>query len=489
MGATLGQEAIHTSVIAGLIGFALLFIFMIAYYRIPGIAANIALVVYTGAMLLILNVFDLTLTLPGIAGIVLSVGMAVDANVIIFARIREDLAAGMSVRGAIKSGFQKSLSAIIDGNVTTLIAAIVLGIIGTGPVRGFAVTLGIGIVLSMLTSLLVSRWVLLLLYNLGCRKQSLYGKAKEFRTLHVVAKRKIFFSISGLLIATGIAFMVANGTNGKGIFNFDLEFSGGTSANITFNEEYSLEEVESKIIPLIKEATGSKTVQQQQVKGNNTIVFKTQMLDTEQRAALNAVLEDKFGIDTTDSDKVSYENISATVSSEMRRDAIIAIIVATVCMLIYIAIRFRDMKFATSAILALVHDVLFVLGYYAISRTSVGNTFIACILTIVGYSINATIVIFDRIRENMKVMQKESLAEVVNASITSTLSRSINTSLTTFIMVLILFILGVSSIREFAAPIMVGIVVGAYSSVCISGALWFTMKKASYKRALKKAEQ
>lgn len=489
VGATLGQEAIHTSVIAGLIGFALLFIFMIAYYRIPGIAANIALVVYTGAMLLILNVFDLTLTLPGIAGIVLSVGMAVDANVIIFARIREDLAAGMSVRGAIKSGFQKSLSAIIDGNVTTLIAAIVLGIIGTGPVRGFAVTLGIGIVLSMLTSLLVSRWVLLLLYNLGCRKQSLYGKAKEFRTLHVVAKRKIFFSISGLLIATGIAFMVANGTNGKGIFNFDLEFSGGTSANITFNEEYSLEEVESKIIPLIKEATGSKTVQQQQVKGNNTIVFKTQMLDTEQRAVLNAVLEDKFGIDTTDSDKVSYENISATVSSEMRRDAIIAIIVATVCMLIYIAIRFRDMKFATSAILALVHDVLFVLGYYAISRTSVGNTFIACILTIVGYSINATIVIFDRIRENMKVMQKESLAEVVNASITSTLSRSINTSLTTFIMVLILFILGVSSIREFAAPIMVGIVVGAYSSVCISGALWFTMKKASYKRALKKAEQ
>lgn len=489
VGATLGQEAIHTSVIAGLIGFALLFIFMIAYYRIPGIAANIALVVYTGAMLLILNVFDLTLTLPGIAGIVLSVGMAVDANVIIFARIREDLAAGMSVRGAIKSGFKKSLSAIIDGNVTTLIAAIVLGIIGTGPVRGFAVTLGIGIVLSMLTSLLVSRWVLLLLYNLGCRKQSLYGKAKEVRTLHVVAKRKIFFSISGLLIATGIAFMVVNGTNGKGIFNFDLEFSGGTSANITFNEEYSLEEVESKIIPLIKEATGSKTVQQQQVKGNNTIVFKTQMLDTEQRAALNAVLEDKFGIDTTDSDKVSYENISATVSSEMRRDAIIAIIVATVCMLIYIAIRFRDMKFATSAILALVHDVLFVLGYYAISRTSVGNTFIACILTIVGYSINATIVIFDRIRENMKVMQKESLAEVVNASITSTLSRSINTSLTTFIMVLILFILGVSSIREFAAPIMVGIVVGAYSSVCISGALWFSMKKASYKRALKKAEQ
>mgnify|MGYP000024399272 CR=1 FL=1 len=487
---TLGTTAIRSSLIAGIVGIVLVMIFMVALYGMFGLMADMALLAYIELVLFLCSVLPwVQLTLPGIAGIIIGIGMAVDANVIIFARIREDLAAGMSVRGAIKSGFKKSLSAIIDGNVTTLIAAIVLGIIGTGPVRGFAVTLGIGIVLSMLTSLLVSRWVLLLLYNLGCRKQSLYGKAKEVRTLHVVAKRKIFFSISGLLIATGIAFMVVNGTNGKGIFNFDLEFSGGTSANITFNEEYSLEEVESKIIPLIKEATGSKTVQQQQVKGNNTIVFKTQMLDTEQRAALNAVLEDKFGIDTTDSDKVSYENISATVSSEMRRDAIIAIIVATVCMLIYIAIRFRDMKFATSAILALVHDVLFVLGYYAISRTSVGNTFIACILTIVGYSINATIVIFDRIRENMKVMQKESLAEVVNASITSTLSRSINTSLTTFIMVLILFILGVSSIREFAAPIMVGIVVGAYSSVCISGALWFSMKKASYKRALKKAEQ
>lgn len=488
VGATLGQEAIRTSVLAGIIGFILLFVFMIAYYRIPGVAASIALVIYTAAMLLILNVFNLTLTLPGIAGIVLSIGMAVDANVIIFARIREELATGISVRNAIKIGFQKALSAIVDGNVTTLIAAVVLGIIGTGTVRGFALTLGIGIVLSMLTSLLVARWVLLLLFNCGCNKVSMYGIARERKSVSFLSKRKLWFSLSGLLIATGVVFLVVHGAKGEGIFNFDLEFSGGTSTSVTFNEEYTLEQVESDIIPLIKEVTGTKTVQQQQVKGSNTIVFKTQMLDSDQRKALNEALEANFGIDTTDNDVVNSENISATVSSEMRRDAVIAVIVATVCMLIYIWIRFRDVKFATSAIIALVHDVLIVLGFYAISRTNVGNTFIACMLTIVGYSINATIVIFDRIRENMKIMQKESLAEVVNKSITATLSRSINTSLTTFIMVLILFIIGVSSIREFAAPIMVGIVIGAYSSVCISGALWFTMKKASYKRALRKEQ-
>ncbi|MGN0369405.1 MAG: protein translocase subunit SecD [Butyrivibrio sp.] len=488
VGATLGQEAISTSVIAGIIGFAILFIFMIAYYRVPGLAANIALAVYTGAMLLILNVFDLTLTLPGIAGIVLGIGMAVDANVIIYARIREEISSGMSVRSAIKSGFKKALSAIVDGNVTTLIAAVVLGIIGTGPVRGFALTLGIGIVLSMFTSLVVARWALILLYHLGFKKVGMYGRAKSIKTINAVGKRKICFSISGVLVAIGIIFIVVNGAKGNGVFNFDLEFSGGTSTSVTFDKEYTLDEVESDIIPVIKEATGVSNVQQQIVKESNTIVFKTQLLTLEQRQALNEALEAKFGIDTSDSNVLSSENIGGTISSEMRRNAIIAVAVATVCMLIYIWVRFRDVKFATSAIIALLHDVLIVLAFYAVSRTPVGNTFIACMLTILGYSINATIVIFDRIRENMAVMQKSTLADVVNTSITSTLSRSINTSLTTFVMVLILYIMGVTSIREFAAPIMVGIVCGAYSSVFISGALWFIMKKSAYKRAMKKAE-
>ncbi len=487
VGATLGQEAISTSVLGGIIGFGILFLFMIVFYRVPGLAANIALVVYTGLMLLVLNVFNLTLTLPGIAGIILGIGMAVDGNVIIFARIREELGQEKTLLPAIKTGFQKALSAIVDGNVTTLIAAIVLGIIGTGPVRGFALTLGIGIVLSMFTSLVVTRLIVLLMYHMGCKKNSMYGITKDRASVNFLSKKNIFFCVSGLVIAVGVVFMVANGAKGNGIFNFDLEFSGGTSTSITFDKEYTLSEVESDIIPVIKEATGVKTVQQQIVKGSSTVVFKTQLLGLEQREALNKALEDKFGIDAGDKDVVSTENISGTVSSEMRRDAVIAVVVATICMLIYIWIRFRDVKFATSAIIALVHDVLVVIAFYAVSRTTVGNTFIACMLTIVGYSINATIVIFDRIRENMKTMKKATLKEVVNSSITMTLSRSINTSLTTFIMVFVLYIVGVASIREFAAPIMVGIVCGGYSSVCITGALWYVMKSASYKRAMKRA--
>lgn len=486
VGATLGQEAISTSVKAGIIGFILLFIFMIAYYKIPGLAANFALIAYTAGMLLILNVFNFTLTLPGIAGIILGIGMAVDANVIINARISEELARGVSVRSAIATGFKKALSAIIDGNVTTLIAAIVLGIIGSGPVKGFALTLGIGIALSMFTSLVVARWVLLLLYHLGCNKEKMYGIHKERASVNFVSKRKIFISISALVIATGVAFATINGVKGNGSFNFDLEFSGGTSTTVNFDKEYTLDEVEKEIIPEIKKATGLSTVQQQAVKGTNQVIFKTKWLTEEQQNSFYSLLKDKYNVDVTNPDKLSSEKISATISSEMRRDAIIAVIVATICMLIYIWIRFRDVKFATSAIIALIHDVLIVITFYIISRIPVGNTFIACMLTIVGYSINATIVIFDRIRENMKIMTKSTLSEVVNSSITSTLSRSINTSLTTFIMVLVLYILGVSSIREFAAPIMVGILAGGYSSVCITGALWFMMKKSSYKRALKK---
>lgn len=488
VGATLGQSAISTSVKAGIIGFVILFIFMLVYYRVPGIAANLALVAYTGGMLALLNVFDLTLTLPGIAGIVLGIGMAVDANVIIFARIREEIGRGLTVRNAIDIGFKKAVSAIIDGNVTTLIAAVILGIIGSGPVKGFAVTLGLGILLSMFTSLIVSRLILLLLYNLGFNKASMYGKEKERKAVDFLSKRKLFISIAGLVIATGIAVTVVNGVRGKGAFNFDLEFSGGTTTTVAFNEEYTLEEAEDKIIPLIKDKVGVSTVQQQAVKGSNTIIFKTKWLSEEQQKAFNELLKNEFKLDVTDPDVVSYERISATISGEMRRDAVIAVIVATICMLIYIWIRFRDVKFATSAILALLHDVLIVLAFYAISRTTVGNTFIACMLTIVGYSINATIVIFDRIRENLKAMGKSTLTDVVNSSITSTLTRSINTSLTTFVMVFVLYIMGVASIKEFAAPIMVGIVAGAYSSICITGALWFIMKKASYKRAMKKAE-
>ena len=268
--------------------------------------------------------------------------------------------------------------------------------------------------------------------------------------------------------------MGVNSSRGNGAFAYSLEFEGGTSTNVTFNEDYSIEEIDEKIVPIVEEVTGDHNVQTQKVAGTNQVVIKTVTLELDQREALNQAMVDNFQVDES---KISAENISSTVSNEMRQDAIIAVIVATICMLLYIWFRFKDIRFAASAIFALLHDVLIVLGFYAVARISVGNTFIACMLTIVGYSINATIVIFDRIREELHYQSKTTeLSEVVNKSITQTLTRSIYTSLTTFVMVAILFVMGVSSIREFAAPLMVGIICGAYSSVCITGALWYVMR-------------
>ena len=269
--------------------------------------------------------------------------------------------------------------------------------------------------------------------------------------------------------------MLINGASGRNALNYSLEFSGGTSTNVTFNEDMDIKQIDSEVTPLVEEVTGDKNVQPTKVVGTNQVVIKTRSLTLDERNALNDALVEKFGVDES---LIQTENISATVSSEMRKDAIIAVIVATICMLLYIWFRFRDIRFAGSAVLALLHDVLVVLTFYAIARVSVGNTFIACMLTIVGYSINATIVIFDRIREHLRSnMSFDKLETLVNESISATLTRSIYTSLTTFVMVSVLFIMGVSSIREFAAPLMVGIVCGGYSSVCITGALWLVFKK------------
>ena len=488
VGASLGQDAISVSLIAGIIGFVILFIFMIVVYKVPGVASVFALAAYTGLVMFVLNVYNFSLTLPGLAGVILGIGMAVDANVIVFARIKEEIAKDVPVSGAIRIGFKKALSAIIDGNVTTLIAAIVLAVLGSGAIRGFAITLIISIIISLISSLLVTRWVLTLLYHLGFKAEKYYGRVKEKKTYDYVGKRKITMSISAAVIAVGVIFLIINSSSGKGIFNLDLEFSGGSSTSVTFDKEYTLEEVESDIIPLIKDATGVKTVQQQIVKGSKSIVFKTNFLSDEQQKELYSMFNEKFGVDITDSNVISSQRISATIGQEMRTKAIIAIAIAVTLMLIYIWVRFRDWKFAVASIIALAHDVLIVLAFYVVSRMPVGNTFIACVLTILGYSINATIVIFDRIRENMVAMGKSTVTDVVNTSIGQTLSRSINTSLTTFIMVFVLFIMGTSAIRQFAAPIMVGIVAGTFSSVFISGALWFVMKRASIKRLLKSAE-
>lgn len=476
VGAQLGEQAISTSLKAGAIGLAIVFLFMIFVYYLPGLASGLALLIYTELVIVILNAFNVTLTLPGIAGIILGIGMAVDANVIIFARVKEEMDRGKSVRNALKTGFQKAMSAIVDGNVTTLIAAAVLWVKGSGTVKGFAQTLAIGIIVSMFTALVITRMIIYAFYAVGLRSEKLYyrPRKKERTTIPFLAKRKLFIGISLVVIIAGVAFMGVNASRGKGAFAYSLEFQGGTSTNVTFNKDYSIDEIDKEIVPILEEVTGDANVQTQKVAGTNQVIIKTVTLELAKREALNKALVDNFGVDES---KITAENISSTVSNEMRQDAIIAVIVATICMLLYIWFRFKDIRFATSAVTALLHDVLVVLTFYAIARIAVGNTFIACMLTIVGYSINATIVIFDRIREELRLKTKTTdLEEVVNKSITWTLTRSIYTSLTTFVMVAVLFVMGVSSIKEFAAPLMIGIICGAYSSVCITGALWYIMK-------------
>ena len=481
VGAKLGQEAIATSLKAGAIGFGILTVFMIALYLLPGVAAILALILYVDLTVCLIAAFEITLTLPGIAGVILAVGMAVDANVIIFTRIKEEIGLGHSTKQAINAGFQKALSAIVDGNVTTIIAAVVLYLRGSGTVKGFASTLALGIILSMVTALFVTRFIMNCFYSIGLEGEKLYGKKIEKKPIQFLQKRKIFFAISAIMIVVGIAGMGMNKSKIGDIFNYGLDFKGGTSTNVTFNEDMSLEDISSKVVPVVESVTKDASTQTQKVQGTNQVIIKTRTLTKDEREQLNQSLVSKFGVDES---KITAESISGAVSAEMRMDAIWATIIATVLMLLYIWFRFRDIRFAASSVFALIHDVLVLIACYAIFRWSVGSTFIACILTIVGYSINATIVIFDRIRENVKILPKKTSKEdILNISITQTLTRSINTSLTTFIMVFVLYILGVSSIREFALPIMVGVVCGTYSSVCLASAFWYILSGKGKKKS------
>ena len=475
VGAQLGIDAIETSLKAGAIGLAVVALFMIVVYFIPGLASAIALCFYVALIVLLLIGFNdvLTLTLPGIAGIILSIGMAVDANVVVFARIREELGKGDSVESAINTGYAKALSAIIDGNVTTLIAAIVLMILGPSNVKGFAQTLALGIVVSMFTALFVTKWLMKAFYALGLKSVSLYGKGNERKAVDFLSKKGIFIALSVIVILAGFVFMGINGSQGKGALNYSLDFVGGTATTVDFNESYSLQQLNDMVVPRIEAVTGSN-VQVQTVQNSNEVIFKTSSLESSVRSALENMFVSEFGVNGT---SITTETISSTISDEMKRDTIIAVIVAIICMLIYIRIRFKDIRFGLSSVIALLHDVLVVLAFYAAARVSVSNTFVACMLTIVGYSINATIVIFDRVRENMANAGKTDIVPIVNKSVTQTLSRSIFTSLTTFVMVALLYFFGVSSIKDFALPLMVGIGCGCYSSVCLAGAFWVILSK------------
>ena len=487
VGARLGQDAIDTSLFAGAIGIVVIFLFMTILYRIPGLLSGFALLGYVILNLLAINGFNATLTLPGIAGVILAIGMAVDANVIIFTRIKEEINAGKTVINAIEAGYNKALSAILDGNITTLIAAAVLWIKGSGTVKGFAQTLAIGIILSMFTALFVTKKLMMSAYNLGLKDEKFYGRAKVFKVFNYIKFSKFCMIGSLIVIVLGFVFLPINQKSIGHILNYDLDFSGGTAVTLTLDDAIT-DELDQQICDTVRDVVGGGTVQSQKVQGANELVVKTGELSLNKREELETTLKDSYAISD-----YQVQQITGSISSEMRQDAVVAVAISAVCMLIYVAFRFRDVKFGVSAVLALLHDVLCVFTVYSVAKLSVGSTFIACMLTILGYSINATIVIFDRIRENLRdnTLRKQGIDVVVNTSISQTLTRSINTSLTTFITITILYIVGVAAIKEFSLTLMCGVVFGAYSSVCITGPLWYRMKMLSDKRKAKakKAEE
>ena len=347
VGAQLGSQAIASSLKAGAIGLAIVMVFMIVMYAVPGIAASLALAIYTTLVIATLYLFDITLTLPGIAGIILGIGMAVDANVIVFARIREEIATGKSVQTSMKIGFQKAMSAILDGNITTLIASVVLMALGSGTVKGFAYTLMIGIILSLFTAMVVTRYILYSLYALGLKSEKLYGRAKERKSIDFIGKKAVFFTISGIIIAAGLISMgVHSATEGKAL-NYGLDFMGGTSTTADFGKDMTIEDIENDIVPYVEKVTGDSDVQATKVEGTTQVTIKTRTLSLDERQKLEDTLAENCDVDAS---TITSQSISSTISGEMRSDALKAVIVSCIFMLLYIWFRFKDIRFAASAI-------------------------------------------------------------------------------------------------------------------------------------------
>lgn len=466
--ARIGYSALEMSVYAGIIGLVMILLLMLIVYRGLGIAADLALLLYVIIVLNIISAMGSVLTLPGIAGIILSVGMAVDANVIIFARIREEIMSGKTVRVAMQMGFKRAMSTVIDSQVTTLIAAVILYEIGTSSVKGFAWTFMIGIIVGIFTAVVVTQiYVNVMSESRFFSKKSVFGIKKNNeatfhikKELHFMKHKKIFYIISAVIMAAGLGFGLVRG------LNYGIDFTGGTMIQMDMGKTVSISKVEDAIskYDLDPEIIYSG-------ENNDQIVIRTiESLDNDQRAEVIGSINEAFG--TTDEDVISQELFGPSVGKDLRNNAILAIVIAGICMLIYIRFRFSQWKFGGAALLGVLHDVLIMLAFYAIFGITINNPFIAGILTVVGYSINDTIVVFDRIRENRRYHNDGNLPKLIDKSITQTIGRSLMTSFTTLIVMVPLLILGGENIREFVLPLMVGIIAGAYSSIAICSPLY-----------------
>ncbi|MGG7058516.1 protein translocase subunit SecD [Clostridium tertium] len=467
VGAQLGAEALPNAIKAEVIGVGIIFLFMIVYYRIPGLFASIALTLYITLVLLVFTEMKVALTLPGIAALLLTIGMAVDANILIFERIKEELTRGISVKSAIKAGFENAMASIVDSNSTTFIAALILYFIGSGSVKGFAVTLMIGIVLSLFTALIITKLLVNLAVDMGLLKKIWqFGTKKERKVLKIVQKTKIWFAISLICILIGVGFTVTRG------LNLGIDFQGGTKVVVELGEGFNKEEVDEVVKALVPDAVTNEVEDTQ-------YEIKAKDLDNDKVSEVFKALQDKYNLE--DDALLSQDQIGASVGKDLTKNSIIALVVACLAMLLYIAVRFK-MDYGIAAIVALVHDVLITVSVFAIFDIPVNTPFIAAILTIVGYSINDTIVIFDRIRENAKSMRRASDTEIANKSLTQTMARSINTTLTTLITIAAVNIF-VPTVREFSFPLIIGIAAGAYSSIFIAAPTWVVLRKREAKKA------
>ena len=484
--AKIGYNALEMSVYAGIIGLAIILIIMLVAYRAMGIAADLALLLYVIIVLNIMSAMGSVLTLPGIAGIILSVGMDVDANVVIFSRIREEIESGKTVRVAVQTGFKRAMKTVVDSQVTTLIAAVILYQIGTSAVKGFAFTFMIGIIVSIFTAVVVTQlYVGIISESRKFSKRSFFGIRADNtavftirKELHFIRHRKVFYIISVIILVAGLVFGLVRG------LNYGIDFTGGTMIQMDMGKQVKVTDVEKAIkkYDLSPEIIYSG-------EDNEQIVIRTiESLDSDKRAEVIETINQEFG--TTDDDVVAEELFGPSVGKELRNNAILAILIASICMLIYIRFRFSQWKFGGAALLGVVHDVLIVIAFYAIFNVTVNNPFIAGILTVVGYSINDTIVIFDRIRENIRYLRKGNTEEIIDKSITQTLGRSLMTSVTTLIVMVPLLIMAGEAIREFVLPLMVGVIAGAYSSIAICSPLYYEFARpasvSKYEKEVKK---
>ncbi|MBD8037276.1 protein translocase subunit SecDF [Solibacillus sp. A46] len=482
VGAQFGEDALNDTVLAGVIGVLLIFIFMLLYYRLPGFISIVTLSVFTYLVLIVFNGINAVLTLPGIAAIVLGIGMAVDANILTAERIREELRVGHTVKDAYKLGSKQSLSAIIDAQLTTLLAAVVLFYYGTSSVKGFATTLIISILLSFVTAVWGSRMLQGLLVNSGYfNNPAWFGISKskqhslkegttslelstKFDKLDFVGNRKKFYALSSIILVVGIIVL--------GVFklNLGIDFSQGTRVEIGSDTALTQQEV---IDYLDEIGYANEDVVISGDEQNVAVMRYKEDFSQQEVLDFKAQVNEQFG------QEPSLSTVSATVGKELAKNAMYALALAAIGIIIYVAVRF-EWRMGLGAIVSLLHDIFFIVVIFSILRLEVDITFIAAVLTIVGYSINDTIVTFDRIRENIdrqeKITSKEELAVIVNKSLRQTMGRSINTVLTVIIVVLALIFLGAPSIQNFSIALLIGLVTGIYSSICIATQVWYSLK-------------